>query len=614
MNLFHELKRRNVLRAATAYIVASWLIIQVVETVFPAFGFGDSAVRITVIVMAVGFVPAVALAWAFELTPSGLKHERDVDYSSPAFKQFGKRLDRIIMVVLALALGLFAFDKFVLSESREAAIAQSAREEGRGEALVESYGDKSIAVLPFTDMSAEGDQEYMSDGIAEELLNLLARVPDLRVISRSSAFAFKGQDLEIPEIAKRLSVTYVLEGSVRKAQDRIRITTQLIDARSDTHLWSETYDREMANVFDIQDDVAASVVNELKIKLLGDAPRVRQTDPRAYELYLQAKFFIGWVATRESTLQSIDLLQQALAIDPTYVEAWTFLYVAYGNSTKYYCQDDPQKCDDAIAKSREALQRAYALDPEDPQILAYIGGDKLLYDHDAHGAALYLRRALELDPTNWMVMEEAVHLLVFLGRYDEAVAVQEYLLWREPLNVIIRQNLMGRYMDAQRFEDDLLIAEAMLEERPDDQGSVVHVVICKLMTGDVQGALADADMLEDPLLQLASRAIAYHLLDRVDESEAAIAELAKLSESVSYGVDVLAQVYTEVGDADAAFECLNRMADDGTIRDMRYNEPDFIKLHKDPRWAQLMEKLGISRDHYADIDFKVDIPSRTRAF
>lgn len=141
-------------------------------------------------------------------------------------------------------------------------------------------------MLPFADMSSAGDQEYMSDGIAEELLNLLARVPDLRVISRSSAFAFKGQNLEIPEIAKRLSVTYILEGSVRKSQDRIRITTQLIDARSDTHLWSETYDRALANVFDIQDDVAASVVSELKIKLLGDAPTVRQTDPRAYELYL----------------------------------------------------------------------------------------------------------------------------------------------------------------------------------------------------------------------------------------------------------------------------------------------------------------------------------------
>ena len=171
MSLLNELKRRNVFRAGTAYIVVAWLIIQVIETIFPAFGFGDSAIRIAVIVMAVGFLPVVVLAWAFELTPSGLKPEKEVDRSSPTLKQFGKRLDRLIMVVLALALGYFAFDKFVLDPARDLELVEETAQEARTGALLESYGDKSLAVLPFVDMSPDGDQEYMSDGIAEELLN-----------------------------------------------------------------------------------------------------------------------------------------------------------------------------------------------------------------------------------------------------------------------------------------------------------------------------------------------------------------------------------------------------------------------------------------------------------
>jgi len=247
MSFFVELKRRNVIRVAVAYVVSAWLVIQVVETIFPAFGFGDAAIRTVVIVLAIGLVPAVIFAWAFELTPEGLKREKDVDRSQSMAPRTGKRLDRVIMVVLALALGYFAFDKFVLAPQRTAdlqqelteqmaTVAEEAREAGRTDAFLESYGDKSIAVLPFVNMSADKDQEYFSDGIAEELLNLLAKVSALRVISRTSAFSFKGTDLKLTEAAEELNVANILEGSVRRAGDRIRVTVQLIEARSDTHL------------------------------------------------------------------------------------------------------------------------------------------------------------------------------------------------------------------------------------------------------------------------------------------------------------------------------------------------------------------------------------------
>ena len=234
MSLFNELKRRNVLRVAAGYIVTSWLVIQVVETIFPAFGFGDAAIRVVVIFFAAAFVPVLILTWVFEWTPQGFRKDSAVDHAQPARASAQRAFDRVVMVILALAVGFFAFDKFVLDPARDAEKFETAREEGRTEAVIKAYGDKSIAVIPFVNLSSDPEQEFFADGVAEEVLNLLARIPELRVISRSSSFTFRGDELEIPEIARRLNVAHILEGSVRKAGNRIRITAQLIEASSDT--------------------------------------------------------------------------------------------------------------------------------------------------------------------------------------------------------------------------------------------------------------------------------------------------------------------------------------------------------------------------------------------
>jgi hypothetical protein len=219
MTLFSELKRRNVHRAAAAYAALSWLLIQIAETVLPAFGFGGGTLRAVVLVLVIGFVPAVVLAWAFELTPEGIKREQDLDHRGTLAQRTNRLLGRLIMLLLALALAYFALDKFVLDPARDADREAAVARQARSEALVESYGDRSIVVLPFVNMSDDPANEYFSDGISEELLNLLAKIPELRVISRSSAFAFKGKDLKLAEIAQQLNVAHVLEGSVRKAGD-----------------------------------------------------------------------------------------------------------------------------------------------------------------------------------------------------------------------------------------------------------------------------------------------------------------------------------------------------------------------------------------------------------
>jgi len=291
-----------------------------------------------------------------------------------------RRLDRLFLVALALALGFFVFDKFVLDPARDAeelaTARQEARQEGRSDAIIESFGDKSIAVLPFVNMSSDPEQEYFADGISEELLTLLARIPKLRVISRSSAFSFKGKDVNIPEVARQLNVAHVLEGSVRKSGDRIRITAQLIEARSDTLLWLETYDRTLDDIFAIQDDVAAAVVEELKLTLLGEAPRAVRANPQAYALYIQAAHLFS-MAHEEEYGRAEELVKQALEIDPDYVDALLLL----GNLLRYSETADPGTADAAFSRVME-------LDPDNAILLAFRATELWTREDDMAGEGL----------------------------------------------------------------------------------------------------------------------------------------------------------------------------------------------------------------------------------
>jgi TolB-like protein len=603
LSIFNELKRRNVLRAGVAYLAGAWLLIQVAETIFPLFGLGYNPARILVILLSIAFVPVLIFAWTFELTSQGIKKESEVDRTQSFTPNSDKKFDRAIMVVLALALGYFAVDKFVLSESREAIIAETARQEGRSETLVEFYGEKSIAVLPFVNMSSDVEQEYFSDGISEELLNLLAKIPELRVISRTSAFSFKGQNLEIPEIAQHLNVSHVLEGSVRKAGNTIRITAQLIDARSDMHLWSRTYDRDLKDIFAIQDEVAASVVEELKVSLLSDLPKVRETDPEAYALFLQARFFIGQVATEESTLKAIELLEQALEIDDTYVPAWVFLAIANGNMMTW----DALPQEEAEVRSRAAIQRGFEVDPNDPAVLGLLGLHKIPLDNDIPGSVPYLRRALEVDPHNYLALENTEVLLFYLGRYDESVSILEYLLTLEPLNIIFRANLIAPYCAAGRFQDALELAEAIHEAQPENFAYAFWEPYLKLRLGDARGALEAATRMQPLESRLVITAQAHHALGNKQEFESVLTELLSLVESNPESALFMALLYAYLGDTDAAFNWLDRADAAGSLNVMPY-DMYYSNLHNDPRWSALQARRGISLEQLDAIEFEVNLP------
>jgi TolB-like protein len=423
MRLFVELKRRNVFRVALAYIVIAWLIMQVGDTMAPALRLDESVNSVLAFFLILGFPLALFFAWMFEMTPEGLKFERDVDRTTSITTQTGKKVDRLIIVVLAVAVAYFALDKFVFTppDSEPTAATEQAREEGP------RVSDQSIAVLPFADLSPEGDQEYFSDGIAEEILNVLVRVDDLSVASRTSAFGFKGQEaLGIPAIAEKLKVRHVLEGSVRKAGDTVRITAQLIDAQTDQHLWSETYDRELTaeNIFAIQDEIAQAIVARLGV-LIDDRPVAARTDNLdAYELYLKAhKTFIE----RSDILGAIDLFEQTVAADPTFARAIAGLAAAYGIAPSWgFTERDYARLAEERANEALGLDRRTALAWA---VLGYVAGER----DEFETAFESYEKALEVNPkdaTSWL-WRGILHNT--LGYFDRAAADLETCLEIDPV-------------------------------------------------------------------------------------------------------------------------------------------------------------------------------------
>jgi len=361
MSFYSELKRRNVIRVGTAYAVATWLLIQIADTTFPLFGFGSTPARIVVILLVIGFIPTLIFAWAFELTPSGIKREDEVDRSLTVTTDAAKRLDRIIMFALVLALGYFAFDKFVLSESREQVIVEHAREQAMLDAVQQYKNNESIAVLPFVDLSPDQDQEYFGDGIAEQLLDELTKLDGLNVASRTSSFAFKDKNQDLKAIGRQLGVANILEGSVRKDGNELLVTAQLIDVESGFHRWSDTFSRRLDDIFKIQDEIAKSVAGALSIELKaagrGHLLGAGTDDIDAYDALLEG---VAWSRLAQPDI-SLSHYQRALELDPDYAEAVLAIGEVYGQRSFNLAGDDGRKLQD---QGLEYVLKAIEMNPE----------------------------------------------------------------------------------------------------------------------------------------------------------------------------------------------------------------------------------------------------------
>ena len=582
-----KLRRRKVVQWGVAYAAGAWGLLQGVGFLAEIFGWPSRALQLGTVAALIGLPIVLVLAWYH-----GDRGEQRVRGTELA----------IVTLLFLVGGGLFWRYHSESDTAPPAAAAEQPEPAATPDLAAVAPDDKSIAVLPFVDMSPAKDQEYMSDGIAEELLNLLAKVPDLKVIARTSSFTFKGKDVDITEIAQKLSVAHVLEGSVRKSGDKIRITAQLIRAADSTHLWSETYDRKMTDVFAVQDEIAAAVVGQLKIKLLGGAPKTRPTDPRAYALFLQARQ-IARQYTEVALEQSIALYKQAIAIDSSYAAAWVGLASVYEGQV----DTDLRHPDEGMRAAREALDKALAIEPSFAAAHASLGWIAIFYDRDLVAAAGHLEHALALEPASPDILGVAAVLARRLGRLDQAIAIGEYLVALDPANPDWHGDLAFAYRFAGRLDEAIAESRTVLSLSPDYIWRRRVIGEIMLQKGDAHAALLEMQQESDEQARMTGLAMVYHALGRKAESDATLADAIEKYDKTS--AHPIAVVLAFRGENDRAFEWLNEA--------VQNNDPDLgatalqpmlARLHSDSRWLPFLRKNGMAPEQLAAIKFNVTLP------
>lgn len=607
--MFDQLRQRNVHRVALAYLAGAWLLIQVVETLTPDV-LPTGAVRASVIVVAIGFIPALVLAWFFEWTPEGIK--REIEMPAGARTPHSGWLDRAIIVTLVIALGYFAIDKFVFDPVRDEekidAATTEAVEDALAGMLLEKYSDRSIIVLPFLNLSNDEEQEYFADGISEELLNLLAKIEELRVISRSTSWTFKGKEIDVSEVKDKLNVSHILEGSVRKAGNQIRITAQLIDARTDRHLWSETYDRTLDDIFAIQDEISAEVVDKLKLELLAGPPTADEIDPVAYDLYLRGKHLTHTVRTAESFDEAVEVLTRAVELAPDYVPAiWELARAIFNTARRNSSDDEAMKA----SRLRAVVDRMVELAPSS----SYANGWLSAFaeqEGDLQAAALYRERAVAGATDSNLYMQQAVAAAFFnqLGRVEEAAALAAYAVDRDPACSSCVNVLSGTFRRAGKHREGAEHLEKLLEWREGTPSLFWDLGVSWLIAGEPAKALEYFEK-APPGNREMGRMMALHDLGRHDEFEAQFSELLSSPEEDPEGI---ARIAAWTGQNDLAFEYLERMIDELGPSSAAYARSElYTPIKSDPRYQGFLDRYGASDEDFSHIRFNPKLPAEVEA-
>jgi len=599
MSFFAELKRRNVFKVAAAYIIVGWLIMQGGEVMAPALNLPDWVNSMLAFFLILGFPLAMVFAWAFEMTPEGIKKERDVDRSQSITSDTGAKLNSTITIVLVLALGFFAFDKFVLDPKRDADLVTATQtaamqaapsiDTAKAQTTTESTPeDKSIAVLPFVNMSDDGANEYFSDGLTEELLNLLAKIPELKVAARTSSFQFKGRTGDIDSIASQLKVAHILEGSVRKAGNQVRITAQLIKADDGYHLWSETYDRTLENIFIVQDEIAAAVVDALKVTLLGEAaPVVKEANPEAYALFLQGRYWYNQVS-RENAVKSADAYQRAIDIDPKYAPAWAGLAI----TTLHQAGQDWVPLQTGVTKAHEAARHSVEIDPELALgwvSLSLIQSNYLWRWADASES---IQTALKLEPNASYVLTAASRLAKNLGRFDQAVAHTRKASALDPLNQRALEALASRLEVAGLLQEAEKTVRHLYTLNPDYAGVHTTLSWMLLRQGKAEQALAEAEKDTDDFWSALLKQLSLYSLGRNTEADAQ--QRVLIENFHSHGAYQIAETFAWQNNPDESFKWLDKAYEqhDPGLGSL-LSDHTLLNLHNDPRWENLLERIGL---------------------
>jgi TolB-like protein/Tfp pilus assembly protein PilF len=584
-----QLKQRNVIRVAILYLVACWLILEPVYVVFHMLEVPPWANRLVVVLMAIGFPSVLLFAWVYEITPEGLKPTVEVEPSRSIRKQTGQRLNRAIFAVMGMALAYFVVDKFW--PPRPVAVSEHASDATRAaEAAMDvDTADKTIAVLPFVDLSEKKDQEYFADGMAEEIIDLLATVPNVKVIGRTSSFQFKGKNTDLREVGKALGTANVLQGSVRRSQDRVRVNVQLIDTRDGSHRWSESYDRPIGDVLKVQDDIAAGLVRAIQVQVgAADLPaRTTVVNPKAYSLFLRARA----ARDRQDIQGQEDALRyygQALKVDPTFVPA------AAGVARASIAIFNYTRTERDASQARAAIDAALMLDPNLPEMH---GLRAWLYMNDGlnwAAAEAETQQALRMDPENHFIQMDAGVLACALGRWDEAMRYFRAALSHDPFNSgMINHSASCLLRSGHLVEAEEQIRHALAISPTNDPGWAIFGRVL-LARGELSAALDAFRHTTWRHNRLVGLTAVYYAMGRRAESEQTMRQLeAEAAAEAPYEV---AQGRAYRGEFEEALKWLERAGAQKNVDVMITavkGDPAFARYTGDPRYRAWLRKLNL---------------------
>ena len=582
-NFFAELKRRNVYKIAVAYAVVGWVIAQIATQIFPFLEIPNWVVRLVIVLIAIGFPIALIVAWAFEATPGGIKRAEDVDPSSVARAPKKHAWIYVVVIGAVISVGLFFLGRYTAAP-RES------------EAATTSLSAKSIAVLPFDNLSRDPDNAFFAEGVQDEILTRLAKVADLKVIARTSTQKFKSAPEDLSEIAKQLGVLNILEGSVQKANDQVRVNVQLINATTNAHLWAEIYDRKLTDIFAVESDIAKTIADALQAKLTGAEKQMMAAQPTsdttAYELYHKGRSL--WEKrTGDNIPKAIALFEQAVARDPNYALAYGGLANAYV-ILPYWTNADRR---DANAKAKDAALKALRLDPNLAEAHLALGKVLFFSEIDIEGAIREYQRAIELKPN-----EAAAHhwygndALAALGRFDEAIAEGKRAVELDPLSAVMNVDLGETLYYAHRYGDAARQVRKGLDLDPKSPYAHYNLGLVLHATGDLSGAIAEyekAKQFGDNPLESSLCAAAKAQAGDKDAATRMLGDLDKVSqrgEAVGY---YRALLYLSLNNKDEALRALEQGYEerDGSNIGWIKVDPLLDSLHGDPRFDALVQKV-----------------------
>ncbi|PYK23027.1 MAG: hypothetical protein DME52_13415 [Verrucomicrobia bacterium] len=586
---FAEVKRRNVYKVAAAYGVVAWLLTEIATQVLPFFEIPNWGVRLIVLAIIIGFPIALVIAWAFELTPEGLKRTEIADAEFPLGRSPKRAWIFIVIIAGAISVGLFFLGRYTTSPTLST-------EQGQPPASAESLPQKSIAVLPFDNLSRDPDNAYFAEGIQDEILTRLAKVADLKVISRTSTQKYKSAPDNLRDIAKQLGVLNILEGSVQRAADQVRVTVQLINATTDAHLWAETYDRKLTDIFAVESDIAKTIADTLHAKLTGSeksAIAKRPTaDTEAYELYLKGRFFWN-KRTGPDLRKAIAYFNQAIAKDPNYALAYAGLADAYVLLPPYGAASALESFPQAEAAAKKALELDDALAEAHTSLAQVL----VSYDFDFEGSTREFERAITLNPNyatahHWYGSGPPLSL----GEFDRAIAELKRAQQLDPLSLIINADLGSGFVTARRYDDAIAQLRKTIEMDPHFYYAHWNLGEALELKGKLREAFAEykkaAELNDDPLvLSLVAQAEAK--LGQRDDARKMLEQLEQLATRRYVGNYAFALVHIALGEKEKAIEDLEHAYRDRVGPDISLLkvDPMLDPLRGDPRFEALVAKI-----------------------